>query len=142
MYTKEVLARIRANCEAGRCSAVTVVCLALILCARAGAQQTNERPAAVDQSPSPLKVASNIVVVRVVVRDAQGNPVEGLKKEDFKIFDRGKEQTITQFEVESALAPSPNSAPPDAPGQARSTAPAAPSTTARRQDSWHSTSTI
>ena len=111
--------------------AVIVACLALMLCAGAHAQETNEKPAAVNQSPSPLKVASNIVLVRVVVRDAQGNPVEGLRKEDFKIFDRGKEQTITQFEVESALATPPNSAAVEAPGQAPlSAAPAAPGTSA------------
>ncbi len=98
--------------------AVIVACLALMLCAGAHAQETNEKPAAVNQSPSPLKVVSNIVLVRVVVRDAQGNPVEGLKKEDFRIFDRGKEQTITQFEVESALATLPNSAAVEARGQA------------------------
>jgi hypothetical protein len=34
-----------------------------------------------------LKVTSNLVVVRVVVRDAQGKPVNGLRKEDFKLFD-------------------------------------------------------
>jgi len=48
-----------------------------------------------------LQVESNLVVVRVVVRDAQGRPVDGLKKGDFRVFDRGKEQTISQFEAES-----------------------------------------
>ena len=82
-----------------------------------------------NQSPSPLKVASNVVLVRVVVRDTQGKPVENLKKEDFKIFDRGKEQTITQFEVESALVPPPNSAAVNTPGQASLPAlPARPTT--------------
>jgi VWFA-related protein len=52
-----------------------------------------------------LKVTSNLVVVRVVVRDAQGKPVKGLRKEDFKLFDSGKEQPIAQFEVESAFEP-------------------------------------
>ena len=52
-----------------------------------------------------LRVASNLVVVPVVVRDAEGKPVEGLRKEDFKLFDQGEEQSITQFEVESAIAP-------------------------------------
>ncbi len=52
-----------------------------------------------------LKVTSNLVVVRVVVRDAQGKPVKGLRKEDFKLFDSGKEQPIAQFEVESAVEP-------------------------------------
>lgn len=59
--------------------------------------------------PAPkLKVTSNLVVVRVVVRDAQGKPVKGLRKEDFKLFDSGKEQPIVQFEAESAVeSPSP-----------------------------------
>ena len=53
-----------------------------------------------------LKVTSNLVVVRVVVRDAQGKPVIGLRKEDFKLFDSGKEQPIAQFEAESGVEPS------------------------------------
>jgi VWFA-related protein len=53
-----------------------------------------------NQAPFQLKITSNLVVVRVVVRDAQNKPVENLKKEDFKLFDRGKEQSITQFAVE------------------------------------------
>ena len=118
MSTKEQPARIAVTSEAARCLAVTVVCVAFILCAGAQAQQPNEKPAAVIQSPSPLKVASNLVLVRVVVRDAQGNPVEGLKKEDFRIFDRSKEQTITQFEVETALATPPSSAAVESTGQA------------------------
>jgi len=52
-----------------------------------------------------LKVTSNLVVVRVVVRDTQGKPVNGLRKEDFKLFDSGKEQPIAQFEAESAVEP-------------------------------------
>jgi VWFA-related protein len=52
-----------------------------------------------------IKVTSNLVVVRVVVRDAQGKPVKGLRKEDFRLFDSGKEQAITQFEVEAAVEP-------------------------------------
>ncbi len=55
-----------------------------------------------------LKVNSNLVVVRVVVRDARGKPVKGLRKEDFKLFDSGKEQPIVQFEAESAVEPPPS----------------------------------
>ncbi len=55
-----------------------------------------------NQAPFQLKVNSNLVVVRVVVRDAQNKPVENLKKEDFNLFDRGKKQTITQFAAETA----------------------------------------
>jgi VWFA-related protein len=81
-----------------------------------------------NQAPFQLKVGSNLVVVRVVVRDADGKPVEGLQKEDFKLLDQGKEQSIAQFEVEtsapvaslstavraaeqSALPPPPNAMP-------------------------------
>jgi VWFA-related protein len=51
-------------------------------------------------TPAQLKVTSNLVVVRVVVSDANGRPVIGLREGDFKVFDRGKEQSIVHFEVE------------------------------------------
>lgn len=59
-----------------------------------------------------LRVESNLVVVRVVVRDSQGRPIETLQKQDFRIFDNGKEQNISQFSVErpptlTAGAPAP-----------------------------------
>jgi VWFA-related protein len=65
--------------------------------------QSNSGATPADQAANPLKVESDLVVVRIVVRDAQGIPVKGLKKEDFKLFDRGKEQSIAQFEEESPV---------------------------------------
>jgi VWFA-related protein len=41
-----------------------------------------------------------LVVVRAVVRDSQGRAVGNLRQEDFQVFDKGKPQVITQFEVE------------------------------------------
>lgn len=70
-----------------------------------------------DQAANPLKVESNLVVVRVIVRDAQGVPVTGLKKEDFKLFDRGKEQQIAQFEAEAPAEGAATSSAPQTPGQ-------------------------
>jgi VWFA-related protein len=56
-------------------------------------------------SPPPrLKVTSNLVVVRVVVSDRSGHSVLGLHEGDFKIFDRGNEQSIVHFE-ESSFPP-------------------------------------
>jgi len=49
-----------------------------------------------------LKVQSKLVIVRVVVRNAKGESIRGLKKEDFRILDQGKEQSITQFEEDSS----------------------------------------
>lgn len=81
-----------------------------------------------NQSTFGLKVRSDLVVVRVVVRDGQGKPLEGLKKEDFRLFDRGKEQSIAQFEEEKAVvAPPPaSSALPNRSVNAAAIAPAVP----------------
>ncbi len=38
--------------------------------------------------------------MRAVVRDSQGHAVGNLHKEDFQVFDKGKPQVISQFEVE------------------------------------------
>jgi VWFA-related protein len=71
--------------------------------------QAGNAAAAQSQAKTELKIESNLVVVRAVVRDAQGHPVDGLKKEDFKLFDRGKEQSIAQFEfVPSVEKPLPS----------------------------------
>ncbi len=88
-------------------------------------QQTAAEITSRDQ-PATFKVNVKLVVVRAVVRDAQGHPVGNLHKEDFQIFDRGKPQVITQFEVEqpgdltakarqAASEESANSAVPDEP---------------------------
>jgi VWFA-related protein len=50
--------------------------------------------------PTTFKVNVKLVVVRAVVRDAQGHAVGTLHKEDFQVFDKGKPQIITQFEIE------------------------------------------
>jgi len=42
----------------------------------------------------------NLVMVPVVVRDKQGRAVEGLTKESFRLFDKGKLQEIDRFTVE------------------------------------------
>ncbi len=64
-----------------------------------------------NQAPFQLKINSNLVVVRVVVRDAQNKPVENLTKEDFNLFDRGKKQSITQFAAETPVSQSSGPAP-------------------------------
>ena len=50
--------------------------------------------------PATFKVNVKLVVVRAVVRDSQGHAIGNLHQEDFQIFDKGKPQVITQFEVE------------------------------------------
>lgn len=52
-------------------------------------------------TPTTFKVRVNVVLVRVVVRDASGKVITGLKKEDFQLFDNRKLQTISSFNVET-----------------------------------------
>jgi VWFA-related protein len=47
-----------------------------------------------------FKVKVNLVLVRVVVRDASGRAVGNLKQEDFELFDNRKPQVIKQFAME------------------------------------------
>jgi VWFA-related protein len=53
-----------------------------------------------DTAPA-FKVRVNLVLVRVVIRDAAGNVVPNLKKEDFQVFDNRKPQAISTFAVET-----------------------------------------
>ncbi len=47
-----------------------------------------------------VQVERNLVIVRVVVRDSKGRTVRDLQKEDFRLFDNGKPQSIVHFAVE------------------------------------------
>jgi len=54
--------------------------------------------------PATFKVRVNLVLVRVVVRDAQGKVVPNLKKENFQLSDNRKPQAISSFSVETPEA--------------------------------------
>ncbi len=85
-----------------------------------------------DVQPSyTFRVQRNMVVVRVIVRDANGRPIPRLRKEDFRLFDNGKAQAIDQFSEESSRgAPATAAAAPGKPSEekpASEPAPAPPS---------------
>jgi hypothetical protein len=52
-------------------------------------------------NPATFRVRVNLVLARVVVRDADGKVVTNLKKEDFVLFDNRKAQVISSFSVET-----------------------------------------
>jgi VWFA-related protein len=54
----------------------------------------------VPEGNGTIKVQTTIVDVTVVVRDANGKLVTGLKPEDFEIYDQGKKQKISAFNME------------------------------------------
>ncbi len=51
-----------------------------------------------------FKVKVNTVLVRAVVRDAHGNVVGGLHREDFELLDNGKSQTVQYFATENSAS--------------------------------------
>jgi len=71
----------------------------LLACAPSSAQQ-----APIQKQPEgTLKVDVKLVNVYVTVTDAHGSPVAGLKKENFRLQEDGREQIISVFDKESAL---------------------------------------
>jgi VWFA-related protein len=62
-----------------------------------------------NESTFRITAERNLVVVRVVARDPDGKAVTGLRKEDFRLFDNGKLQSISTFSVESPEAKAPPS---------------------------------
>jgi len=61
-------------------------------------------------TPTPLfKTSTRAVIVDIVVDNGKGEPVPALRKEDFRIFEDGKPQTIDFFEEHAA-----KNLPPDA----------------------------
>ena len=91
-----------------------------------------EASTSTDDSATRFRVNVRLVLTRVVVRDAKGDAVGNLNKEDFELFDDGKKQVISNFDAEhlpaaSALtAASPVVTPGGAPAPTSST-PAFPS---------------
>ena len=79
------------------------------------AQQTDEvRVSAHVYSPPQLHLTAqaNLVPLEVVVRDARGHAVSGLKQSDFEVLDEGKPREIAAFSVSTrdaleAAAPAP-----------------------------------
>jgi len=97
----------------------------------AQAQEPSPAPASSSTQAQPsykIESKTNVVVVRVVVRDAKGKPVDGLTQNDFQLFDNGKPQTIAQFAVEhpaasAETAPAAEKPAPPSPGQPAFAAP-------------------
>ena len=85
-------------------------------------QATDDKEVATEevQAPFELQVQRNVVLVRAIVRDSNGRPISGLRKEDFRVFDNGKQQEIDQFEVESSGGSATIPPPPLGPAAAES----------------------
>ena len=60
------------------------------------------RPGPAARAQGPIKVSVNEVIVPVTVTDEKGRFVSNLTKDDFKIYDEGKEQKIDFFSHEQS----------------------------------------
>jgi VWFA-related protein len=80
-----------------------IIWLFIFLCSPVLAQEApsvNYAPAtAKPQGPPTFESKVNLVLVPVLVRDAQGRAVGNLTKDDFELFDKGKQQTIGSFSM-------------------------------------------
>jgi VWFA-related protein len=79
----------------------------------AAAPQKPESPEVRSEETAPsfsLKAERREVLVRVVVRDAGGQLVGNLTKNDFRLYDDGKPQVVTVFSVEGRSAGAAGSA--------------------------------
>jgi VWFA-related protein len=83
------------------------------------APQSSSAEISSQEQPTTFKVNVNLVLVRVVVRDAAGKIVGNLKKGDFQLFDNRKPQVISKFAVESPQSEAVTATPaPAASGEA------------------------
>jgi len=74
-----------------------------------------------------FEARSDLVIVDLTVRDKAGNPIEGLKKEDFVVLEDGKPQPITVFEFQKlTLDPLPRALTPALAAVRSQPAPAVP----------------
>ncbi len=74
----------------------------LVVCAA----QAQEQPEITShQSPATFSTKVNLVSVPVVVRDSKGRAIGNLRQQDFRLFDKGKEQVISRFSVQAGGAP-------------------------------------
>src|SRR5258707_299002 len=59
-----------------------------------------QEPQKPESAPAPIRVSTELVLVNVVARDKKGNPVRDLKQADFSLYEDGKRQRISTFDLE------------------------------------------
>lgn len=58
-----------------------------------------------DEQNKQLRLKADLVQVRAVVTDKRGQPVAGLKKEDFELLEENRPQAISFFSAEDVSIP-------------------------------------
>ncbi|HEV1993339.1 MAG TPA: VWA domain-containing protein [Candidatus Acidoferrum sp.] len=60
------------------------------------------------QAPAVIRSTTRLVQLNVIVHNKKGDPVQGLKKEDFTVLDQGQEQPVATFSANAAGPPDPS----------------------------------
>jgi VWFA-related protein len=95
---------------------ILALCLALVFAPSVARSQTlNESPPpAVPHEPLVIRSYTRLVQLSVVVEHKPGLPINDLKKEDFEVYDEGKEQSIAYFSAEKPAPVVSRPLPPNA----------------------------
>lgn len=81
------------------CSSGFLLFLAIpVIAPTSAAWSQTPPPPPPEQSPYTLQVHSRVVLTDVTITDGKGNPIHGLTRSGFRIFDNGRPQTIASFE--------------------------------------------
>ena len=88
--------------------AILIFALAAVSAIDAGTMRAAQATAPTQQ---PLRVATRLVQIDVIVLDKHGNPVSGLSKDDFAVLDNKSPRTIQLFSVETSKVLPGNSQP-------------------------------
>src|SRR5438045_3839342 len=75
-------------------NSLLLISLILFSSAVGFSQTPTPTPAKLDDPNDVIKVTSRLIIVPTSVTDAQGNAVQGLTTNDFRILEEGKNQTI------------------------------------------------
>lgn len=91
--------------------AILLLCIAVAAQGTSSAQNQSSKPDAkppakpLNEQDNVLRIETELVQIDLVVTDKQGNPVSGLRREDFELFEDGKKQTLTHFAAGTAKQP-------------------------------------
>jgi hypothetical protein len=93
-------------------------CIAAAGARVAAPQKPTESAAEHSETVAVIRSQTNLILVRVVVRDAKGDTVGGLTRQDFKVSDNRKEQAVSYFSAEAPkTVPQPDATAPGAAGK-------------------------
>lgn len=84
----------------------------LIVLWAAIAASPQSQTSAPGQSVPTFKARARLVLLDVVVTNNKGEPVTGLKKEDFELLEDGKPQSVSSFEEHKGAPPTQTKLPP------------------------------